>query len=338
MNPACSIYGLGVQVNVPIAGLRGLGEPARVDVVMTLGSMPAELNHSAAADQQPYYDSVYRDEKNRPLMRMFRILGGRYFRCDYTDGTRIALDANGTAVWATWPEPATIEDTATYLLGPTLGLVLRLRGTTCLHASAVNVGGKAIAFVGPSGSGKSSLAAAFVQRGLRVLSDDVAPLTRRGPLVMVQPAYPRVRLWPSSVAGLFGSAEALPRLTPGWDKRFLDMSGPGGLFQADPLPLGAIYLLGERSSTSAPRIEPVHLRDGLLRLIANTYANHLLTPSLRSKEFDFLSGLTKTIPIRLVCPSEGFDDMSALCGLIEQDVARMSLGEPAYHASGALAA
>ena len=58
MSITCSVYGLGLQVNVPIAGLAGLPEPERVDVVMTVGSMPAELQDLPSAAGQEYYASA----------------------------------------------------------------------------------------------------------------------------------------------------------------------------------------------------------------------------------------------------------------------------------------
>src|SRR5215469_301127 len=65
-------------------------------------------------------------------------------------------DQAGAEVRARWAAASTFEDAVTYLLGPVLGFVLRLRGRTCLHASAVAVGGQAIALAGSSGAGKST--------------------------------------------------------------------------------------------------------------------------------------------------------------------------------------
>lgn len=46
-----------------------------------------------------------------------------------------------------------------------------------LHASTVTLDGKAIAFVGPSGSGKSSHALAMMSRGAVLLADDITWLS-----------------------------------------------------------------------------------------------------------------------------------------------------------------
>ena len=94
---------------------------------------------------------------------------------------------------------------------------------SCLHASAVAIEGRAVAIVGPSGAGKSSTAAAFARLGYPVLSDDIVALTGDGQRFHVQPAYPRVRLWPSAVTSLFGSRDALPRIVPDWEKRYLPL-------------------------------------------------------------------------------------------------------------------
>jgi hypothetical protein len=57
--------------------------------------------------------------------------------------------------------------------GGVLAAALTLRGELVLHASAVEMAGRAVAFVGPSGSGKSTLAAAACACGARLVTDDV---------------------------------------------------------------------------------------------------------------------------------------------------------------------
>jgi|GEM_PF-108443 len=60
-----------------------------------------------------------------------------------------------------------------YLLGTCMGALLMLRHTLPLHGSAVVIDGRAYAFLGDSGVGKSTLAAALVHRGYPFISDDV---------------------------------------------------------------------------------------------------------------------------------------------------------------------
>lgn len=89
-------------------------------------------------------------------------------------------------------------DIRLFLLGAGLGLLCHQRGIVPLHAAAVEVDGKAVLLAGPSGVGKSTLAAAFLDRGHRVLSDDVAPLDWSGPEPLILPSLQRIRLWRDS--------------------------------------------------------------------------------------------------------------------------------------------
>jgi hypothetical protein len=205
-----------------------------------------------------------------------------------------------------------------------IGFLLRLRGVTCLHASAVAVDDQAIALVGSPGAGKSTTAAAFAHRGYSVIADDVVALAEDGENFLVPPGYPRVNLWPDSARALFGSEEALPRITPTWEKLYVPLGDNGFGFITEPLPLRAIYLLGAREvELAAPVVEEVVRGDALAGLVANTYVNYLLDREMRSQEFDLLSRVVAKLPVRRVRPPADPSAVFDLCEAIAADARRM---------------
>jgi hypothetical protein len=299
-----SAFGLRLWANRPIPGLRPLDQVSGVDVRVWLGVMPP-LPEEPDGDAAP---------AAAPDLRIRRVAGGRYFYFRYPDGTEFVIDRPGCRVWADWPEPWVLEDTATYLLGPIFGFVLRLRGAVCLHASAVAVGDRALVLLGPRGAGKSTTAAAFARLGFPVLSDDIVALEQRGQGLVAHSGNPRLRLWPDSVRALFGSPDALPRLTPNWDKCYLDLTGPEFRFEGRSLPLAAVYVLDQRrDDPPAPRISPVVPREGLVTLLANTYASRILDARMRAQEFAVLGRLMASVPVRRVTPHPDPARLPALC-------------------------
>lgn len=246
-----------------------------------------------------------------------------FLRLVYPDGTQFWVDHRRETVWATWPETLSLEETCIYLLGPILGLLLRLRGTTCLHASAVNMGGRAVAFVGAAGTGKSTTAAAFARQAFAVLSDDIVPVVEQDDLFLVPPAYSHLCLWPDSVKALYGSPDALPRFHPNWEKRCLVLGESGTHFENQALPLGAIYILGNRRVNSAPYVEQVRPRHALLSLVAETYANKLLDRNMRAQEFGVLGRLVASVPVRRVLPHSDASRLRDLCRVVEADFAAL---------------
>jgi hypothetical protein len=258
-------------------------------------------------------------EAGSPAVQVWRAADHACFRLRYSDGTEFIVDRTGTDVWATWLDGSTLEDTATYLLGPILGFVLRLRGVTCLHASAVDIGGCAIVFAGPANAGKSTTAAAFCGLGYPVLADDIVALSQDEGGLQVQPAYPQLRLWDDSAELLYGSGDALPRLTPNWDKRALALVGER--FQHRRLPLGAVYVLRARGHGTTPHVAPARGREALLMMLANTYVGYLLDADLRVRELEALVRIASAVPIRwIVSPAEGLP-VTALCAQILEDLA-----------------
>jgi hypothetical protein len=317
MHYRCSLYGLGVIANRPIPGVPS-STIASEDVCISFGSLPAWLSDVTATQIETSYVAEYKSECGEPALRVFRVLDGKYYRFNYADETEFLVDRAGTEVWARWTAPLTLEDTATYLLGPVMGFVMLLRGVVCLHASAIAVDDKAIALLGPAGSGKSTTAAAFSDRGYSILAEDVVTLDDRGDHFLVLPGYPCIRLWPASVKALYGSETHLPKLTPNWDKCYLDLTERA--FHTEPLPLAAIYHLGERRHDSvAPFVDSLDRSEGLLSLIANTYATRLMDKQMRAREFELLTRVLNNVPLRRVTPHADPARIPELCDTILED-------------------
>lgn len=311
-----SIYGLGVVANRPIPGVPS-AKTASDDIRIVFDSLPAWLHEVGEAQIEPSYIADYTDECGNPVLCVFRLLAGQYYKFCYADGTEFVVDHAATEIWACWPEPLTLEDATTYLLGPIMGFVMLLRGVVCLHASAIAIGSDAIAILGPAGSGKSTTAAAFAQRAFSILAEDVVTLDDRKDRFLVRPAYPCIRLWPASVKALYGTESHLPRLTPNWDKCYLDLTEQ---FQKQPLPLAAIYLLDERRDDSnAPYIEPVDRTVALMSLVANTYATKLMDKQMRAREFELLTRVLNNVPVRRVTPHADSARIPELCDRILED-------------------
>ena len=319
------VYGLRLAANMALPGLSLRPDSDVFDVRIWLKDWTTFPSTSPESIEVFYRSS----DDGQPNLRVGVLPGGDYFGFFYGDGVRFAVERQGREVWADWPENYTLEDACTYLIGPVIGFVLRLRGVTCLHASAVAAGEQAIALVGFPGAGKSTTAAAFAHCGFPVIADDVVALAEDGGNFLVPPGYPRVNLWPDSVRALFGSEEALPRITPTWDKQYMALDDNGLGFATKPLPLRAIYLLGAREAAlAAPVIEEVAGGDALVALVANTYVNYLLDREMRSREFDLLSRVVAGIPIRRVRPPADPSAVFDLCEAIAADARRVMVSIP----------
>ena len=324
-----AVFGLLLESNLPIPELTpirpnhdsSLLESSNDRVVaIHLNASPPTSGGVPAGPEELSFATSYKDPAGNPALRIWKAAGSRYLRLAYYDGTQFWLDREGREVWATWPGNLALEDTATYLLGPVLGILLRLRGVTCLHASAVAFGERAVAFVGSEGAGKSTTAAALARRGHAVLSDDVVALAERDGSFVVHPAYPYLCLWPESVESLYGSAEALPQFSANYEKRCLSLGKQELRFAEQALPLAAIYILGERRGDSAPVVEELAPQRAFLALVANTFATNTLDSSMRAKEFEILARVAPSVPIRAFFAHQDPRRLPEVCDLLEKEV------------------
>jgi hypothetical protein len=311
-------YGLSLSSNLPIATLFPISSLAVPDVQIKLGALPM---YSSECRRTLRYISSDKGETGKPDLQIWDIDNGEFFRVLYSDGVEFWLDRGFQTLWAHWPANSSFENTLSYLVGPILGLLLRLRGTVCLHASAVSVSDRAVVFVGSEGAGKSTTAAAFARQGYPVLSDDIVGLVEFGDEFRMVPAYPRVNLWPDSVKLIYGSPDALPPIMPDWDKRCLKLGEDGETrFEERTLPIGGIYILGD-SSPNPTRVETISRKSALMLLIGNTYATNFLDAKQRAAEFAVLSRVVATVPVRKIRRGEEAAGVEELRAAIQRDFA-----------------
>jgi hypothetical protein len=320
---ARSTYGQAVEVNFDWSWCPPAPPERPVDLRVALGTLGRFEGAVPSA-----YASVRvrpaRDASGPPLVRVARAADGHH-RITYADGAEFVVDETATEVFGVSRGALTLEDLLVYLQGPVLGFVLRLRGVTCLHASAAVVGGRAFALVGRGGIGKSTAAAIFARRGLPVLTDDVLALVDRGTTFDVQPGLPRVLLWSESVRELYGDPDALPRIVGTWDKRYLDLTRPGYAFGAAPAPLAAIYVLSERlEPAAAPSIDRAFGAAAMVALLANTYANDLIDRELRARELGVLARVAAHVPVRVVRAPDDRGRVNDVCDAILADFSALS--------------
>jgi hypothetical protein len=124
-----------------------------------------------------------------------------------------------------------------YVLGSCMGALLQQRGFLVLHANAIAVGDQAVVFAGPSGQGKSTLAAAFHQQGYPILTDDVCAINQQ---LQVVPGYPQLKLWHDSAAKLNIATRGLRRIRLQVNKYAMPLAQG---FAQQSYPVSAVFFL-----------------------------------------------------------------------------------------------
>lgn len=214
------------------------------------------------------------------------------------------------------------------LLGPVLALWLERRGVAALHASAVVVGGAAVAFLASNHGGKSSLAAALMQLGTPLLTDDLLAVESSpdGGFV-ARPGYPQMRFWPAE-AERFAAGGDHPRVHPEFEKRRVRVGEGGfGRFHGEPCRLAAV-LLPERAAMAegggetrlaalAPSLAVVELlrRSFLPRLAAAT--------DLQPQRLDLFTRLVERLPVRRLVYPRGYARLDAVAEWLSAEAAHL---------------
>lgn len=196
------------------------------------------------------------------------------------------------------------------IIGNIMSLLLYQRGLFVLHGSAIEVDGGAIAFVGKSGWGKSTIAAALHAKGHQIITDDVVAVSTETVAFNVFPAYPQLKLFPE-VAEVLGHEKS--------DLLLLHSElNKGGFrvtenFSQTALPLKRIYMLAKGSTLGIEKLRP---QEGLMELMRHSlptrwYKTH------NTSEFLQCTSIAKNIPIYRLTRSSDLCSLPTLAEMVE---------------------
>jgi hypothetical protein len=169
---------------------------------------------------------------------------GRHLRCD-TSGSR--ADA--------WQR---------LLIAQVLPFAALLQGLETLHASAVSIEGRAIALVGASGAGKTSVALELCRMGADFLADDVLALEPRGERLFAHPGTPLAGLHRREAERLRGAARPHAHEILASNERELLLRITEAAER--PVPLVGVFLLERTDGRESrePSFEPLESPRSLL--------------------------------------------------------------------------
>lgn len=281
------VFGISVTSNISIPDLPA-GSPPRGTPRTTLGrAEPEELRREwPARGAERLIGRVHPD--GRLMMAVerhedvgFHVWAPRYGRhLVSSDGSKVRSALPAVAAWR-WER---------LLFAQVLPLAAALRGRELFHASAVALGTSAFAFVGLSGSGKSSLAAHLVARGATLVTDDVLALEPTPDGVLAHPGAKLVGVARHELDAMSGRGQArLGRRLGKADKVYL--SAP---IAARPLPLRGLYYL------TRGRGRRVEMRpSGSLpsRLLGSSFIAYLRSPEHLVEHLEVCRHVAVTVPV-----------------------------------------
>ena len=212
-------------------------------------------------------------------------------------------------------EPHVDDDMVRNLIvGPAVGALMHLRGYLVLHAACVARGDTAVAFLGDSQWGKSTVGAACYLYGFRFVADDTTAIAPGGS--RVTPAYPRTKLWPESAEALGIDVAGLPTVHASIEKRSVRVDRG---FTEKPATLARIYVLDEGDD---PRVEPLDATEAFLELVRHSYAADLLEMTgTRASHFAQVTELVRAVPVRRLRTGAPLERVREIPALVAADLA-----------------
>jgi hypothetical protein len=173
-------------------------------------------------------------------------------------------------------ESTTPDDTIRHLLlDHVIPRILGQQGKLVLHASAVILpNGKAIAFLGNSGWGKSTIASSFYDKGASLITDDCLLIEPNNGIIVGIPNYYGLRLFNDSAKAIFPSEKKFSRMAHYTEKKRLIMPKQETEEIQSKVNMDAFFFLNDPSifnDVYSVEIEPIKAIKVFMKLVEKMF-------------------------------------------------------------------
>jgi hypothetical protein len=323
-------YGLLLRSDRHLPGFNAANDARAADVLIQVSESPRTTPVPDGGKWEPVLETRQGGDL---VVRLFLSHGplGVSQRFEFRDQSRSAqymIDPTGSHVWVDWPEGIGPAGIAPLLILQVMPYVLLARGYLCLHASAVRIGNRIVAFSGDKGIGKSTTVAALVGMGFSAVTDDIVAMTDTedeagSQAFLVHPGYPGLRLCDDALGELFpGAARSGPPTRESEaGKSYVGLDRENRLHDREPGLLAMIYFLEPRVPAEAQvSISPITGAQSMRFLSRNLWGDLPLDRTGRSRHFERLARFANTVPVRRLRLPDGLEHLPMIGEAILDDV------------------
>jgi len=281
------VYGLVIESELPLTSVHeAAGSGACADITLLAGSPDyfRAIVPGGARDPEDWIEHVVLDD------------GSVYMKA--SDVFEANISANGrTAICRMLGD---VEQRAfeANLLNFVVSASLTLRGEETLHATVLEMDGRAVGLLGHSGAGKSTLAACLINRGADLITDDMLRVSFTGDTILAHPGPYRLKLLDQPAIGFLPDAVA--------DGHFNALSGkimvrPRPELRKDRAPsrLAALFHLGDPDDDTITGVSSTRLSGlELARTLMSSAMDTRYTGSRRMEhQMRFVARVADLLPV-----------------------------------------
>jgi len=181
---------------------------------------------------------------------------------------------------------------------------------------------RAIAFLGDSGFGKSTLAAAFVRSGYPLITDDLLVFDEAPHGFRVSHGLPHLKLFPETCSRLGGDAGEGVRMNPLTEKLIIPLER--SQFHEGSAPIRCLYVLAPPSSRAIhqPSIEiaPFSSQEAFVEVCKSGFNSYMSKPARLNRQFTFATTVASRVPIKLLSFANGIESLDSVRDAVLGDV------------------
>lgn len=304
-NHTYRLYGLNVTSTIPFPELLSVPIEGTTDVVVRrVPSLPVDNPLTARPDHdKPYWATPE----------------GIVTPCG--DGWLLVRDGSEILMTENCPEDV-CSRRLLYWRG--FALLAHQRDTLPLHASAVTVDVRTVAFAAPSGVGKSTSVAALCAEGRTLVVDDVALLSPSGDgELRVRPGPPMLKLHPETADRLDLDAMAVEGRDSS-PKRLYELADSATVEADDdaaPPALDRLYLLETDAEADTWSVESVDRQEAIREIVAQTYGLPLVSRLDRDgAHLEQCAAVAERVPVRRLTRPTDLSSTAELGHVVEEDL------------------